>query len=79
VALSLPIAKNYARIQAEFERLCVSECVQTPRGLGRIWDSKQLREHIERDAVRVQLDGVQLSECFRASELEPVLEVIAAF
>jgi hypothetical protein len=79
---TLPAAQQHAiDVQAEFERLCVSEQVGTPDGLGRIWDAKQLRLHIERDAVRVTLDRLKDSKdgatrLFPAKALDPVLQTV---
>lgn len=66
--------------QAEYERLCASEFVETPQGSGRIWDMTQLRSHIERDRVRVILDSKQgdpqgETELFPCNELEPILAI----
>ena len=46
-------------IQSEYERLIGSEHVMTPDGPGRIWDMSQLRQHIERDKIRVTLDHLK--------------------
>lgn len=59
--------------QAEFERLCISERVQTPEGPGKLWDSRQLKAHCERGQVRVSLDSGRI-EMFAPCQLEPVLE-----
>lgn len=60
-------------VQEQFERLCISDCVETPQGPGRYWDPKQLREHCERGQVRVTLDSGE-TKLFAPEQLEPVLE-----
>jgi DNA primase len=65
----------YIHVQEEYDRLSLSERVQTPAGPGRYWDVKQLRAHIERDRVRVTLDATNRAELFPCAELEPLLEV----
>jgi hypothetical protein len=69
--------------QEQFERLCVSERVETPDGAGRLWDMGQLRAHIERDAVRVTLDKLKgtkspdgATRVFPAKEIKPVLQTL---
>lgn len=71
----LGVVLSERETQAEFERLCISDRVQTPQGMGTFWDSKQLREHVERGFVRVTLDsgGTKL---FAPHDLEPVLELV---
>ena len=67
-------------IQSEYERLSFSNRVETPRGPGRIWDMKQLREHIERDRVRIVLDCLtdkrrDRTALFPCKDVEPILLV----
>jgi len=61
--------------QAEFERLCISDRVETQYGPGKLWDSKQLYVHIQRGMVRVVLDSHPgTTKMFGSCQLEPVLE-----
>jgi hypothetical protein len=61
--------------QEQFERLCISDRVETPQGPGRYWDPKQLYEHIQRGMVRVVLDShPDTTKMFGSCQLEPVLE-----
>jgi len=79
----VPVVKpDYSRhiqAQEQFERLCISERVNTPEGPGRIWEMAQLREHIERGRVRVTLDSrlgdgpPGATELFAPEVLEPVV------
>jgi hypothetical protein len=62
-------------VQEQFERLCISDRVQTPQGPGRYWDPKQLREHCERGQVRVTLDSGK-TLLFAPGQLEPELELV---
>ena len=71
--LGVVLSDNAA--QAEFERLCVSDRVETQYGLGTLWDSKQLYAHIQRGMVRVVLDSDPgTTKMFGSCQLEPVLE-----
>jgi len=87
---ALPVIKpEYQRainIQAEYERLSASYRVSTPKGPGTIWDLAQLREHIERDQIRVVLDRYYRrpggsTEVFRCKELESIVttELVLSF
>jgi hypothetical protein len=64
---------NVLNAQEEFERLCISDRVETPQGPGRYWDPKQLQVHCERGHVRVTL-GSGETVLFAPEQLEPVLE-----
>lgn len=64
---------NALNAQEQFERLCISDRVETPLGPGKYWDPKQLREHCERGQVRVTLDSGE-TLLFASHQLEPVLE-----
>lgn len=74
--------------QTQFERLCVSDRVETPQGSGTIWDMQQLREHIKRGKIRVSLDALKntiqdntygITELFAPDQLEPLIQVNESF
>lgn len=75
-----PDYQNAIRTQAEYERLCNCDWVETPKGPGQVWDKNQLRSHIERNRVRVVLESKKgdpggETELFLSEELEPTLEI----
>jgi hypothetical protein len=71
-------------VQQEYERLSSSERVETPAGPGTIWDMKQLRHQIERDAIRVVLDSLRGSpqgttQLFPARDVQAVQQKTLAW
>lgn len=64
-------------VETQFERLCVSERVQTPAGPATIWEMSQLKAQIERNAVMVVVDATRQTELFYPEQLEPLLLVEA--